>query len=163
MANSVIDLLYLAKQNRVDIRLDDGRLQLKVPKNTDKNLLNELKEKKELIIDFLNNNNNGNKKYNKVTKSDRSSLSSIPLSYSQERLWFIDQLEGSVGYHIPSVIRLKGALDKGALAKALTEIVNRHEVLRTVYKEEGGEPRQEVQEKDHWQLEEAVVSKEDIK
>ena len=67
MANSVIDLLYLAKQNRVDIRLDDGRLQLKVPKNTDKNLLDELKEKKELIIDFLNNNNTGNKKYNKYS------------------------------------------------------------------------------------------------
>ena len=83
----------------------------------------------------------------------------LPLSYSQERLWFIDQLEGSVGYHIPSVLRLSGTLNKEALSKALAEIVNRHEVLRTIYKEEGGEPRQEVQEKDRWELEEAAVKK----
>ena len=78
----------------------------------------------------------------------------LPLSYSQERLWFIDQMEGSVGYHIPSVLRLTGTLNKAALRSALQEIVSRHEVLRTVYKEEGGQPRQEIQEKDKWKLEE---------
>ncbi|MEP7253817.1 MAG: condensation domain-containing protein, partial [Ginsengibacter sp.] len=138
MGKSVIDLLYLAKQNRIDIRLEEGRLQLKVPKNADKNLLEEIKENKEAILDFLNSNNTVSKKYNKITKSDRSALSHLPLSYSQERLWFIDQLEGSVGYHIPGVLRLTGKLDKAALGKSLREIVNRHEVLRTVYKEEEG-------------------------
>ena len=53
----------------------------------------------------------------------------IPLSFSQERLWFIDKLEGSIQYHIPAVLRLKGKLNKDALEYALQQIVNRHEVV----------------------------------
>ncbi len=75
MGNSVIDLLYLAKQNRIDVRLEEGRLQLKAPKNADKHLLDKIKENKELIIDFLNENNSVSRKYNKITKSDRSGYS----------------------------------------------------------------------------------------
>ncbi|HVI44817.1 MAG TPA: amino acid adenylation domain-containing protein [Chitinophaga sp.] len=81
----------------------------------------------------------------------------IPLSYSQERLWFIDQLEGSVHYHIPAVLRLKGAIDILSLEKALTAIVGRHEVLRTVFEEYEGEVYQHVQEKGSWQLEVIAV------
>ena len=47
----------------------------------------------------------------KVTKRPKH----IPLSFSQERLWFIDKLEGSVQYHIPSVLNLKGKLNTKAL------------------------------------------------
>ncbi|RBL91355.1 non-ribosomal peptide synthase/polyketide synthase [Chitinophaga flava] len=80
----------------------------------------------------------------------------IPLSYSQERLWFIDQLEGSVQYHIPAVLRLKGNLNRQALAYALQEIVNRHEVLRTFIRLEDGSPYQQIQEAGHWQLNEVA-------
>ncbi|MDQ6762953.1 MAG: condensation domain-containing protein, partial [Bacteroidota bacterium] len=152
MDNSVIDLIYRAKQNRIDILWEDDRVQLKAPKNADRNLLNEIKENRESILDFFKENQRPAKKYNKITKAERSSFTFLPLSFSQERLWFIDQLEGSVGYHIPSVLRLTGALNKDALRSALQEIVNRHEVLRTIYKEENGEPRQEVQEEDKWSL-----------
>ncbi|MEP7252799.1 MAG: amino acid adenylation domain-containing protein [Ginsengibacter sp.] len=76
----------------------------------------------------------------------------IPLSFSQERLWFIDQLEGSVQYHIPQVLRLRGNLNKGTIKDALQTIVNRHEVLRTVIVEEEGHPYQQVKEKDGWEL-----------
>ena len=72
----------------------------------------------------------------------------IPLSFSQERLWFIDQLEGSIQYHLPTVLRLKGVLDNGALSHALQQLVNRHEVLRTVYREEEGRPFQFIKEQD---------------
>ncbi|MEO8849447.1 MAG: amino acid adenylation domain-containing protein, partial [Casimicrobiaceae bacterium] len=51
----------------------------------------------------------------------------IPLSFSQERLWFIDKLEGSVQYHISQVFRLQGDLDKNALEKTFQQIVDRHE------------------------------------
>lgn len=57
---------------------------------------------------------------------------SIPLSFGQERMWFIDQLEGSIAYHIPVVLRIKGLLDKHALSLALQFLVERHEILRTV-------------------------------
>ena len=76
----------------------------------------------------------------------------IPLSFSQERLWFIDQLEGSVQYHIPAVLRLKGNLNKEALEYSLQNIVNRHEVLRTVIKEEEGKGYQIIKDKDRWKL-----------
>ena len=76
----------------------------------------------------------------------------IPLSFSQERLWFIDQLEGSIQYHVPAVLRLKGKLNKDALIYALQNIVNRHEVLRTVIKERKEIAYQVIKEKDRWEL-----------
>jgi len=76
----------------------------------------------------------------------------VPLSFSQERLWFIDRLEGSKQYHLPSVLRLKGALNKTALEQALQQIVNRHEVLRTVFIEKDGLVVQQVKEKNAWTL-----------
>jgi len=76
----------------------------------------------------------------------------IPLSFSQERLWFIDRLEGSLQYHIPAVMRLKGELNLAALQHALSTIVNRHEVLRTIFLEEDGEAYQLVKEKSNWEL-----------
>ena len=76
----------------------------------------------------------------------------VPLSFAQERLWFIDALEGSLQYHIPFVLRLKGELDSLMLEKALRTIVNRHEVLRTVISEEDGRPFQHILDKDGWKL-----------
>ncbi|MEJ7675699.1 MAG: condensation domain-containing protein [Chitinophagaceae bacterium] len=76
----------------------------------------------------------------------------IPLSFSQERLWFIDQLEGSVQYNLSDVFRLRGEFNKEALEHALSMIVDRHEVLRTVILEEHGKPYQYIKEKGRWQL-----------
>jgi len=76
----------------------------------------------------------------------------VPLSFSQERLWFIDKLEGTLQYHLPSIIRLKGSLNKTALENSLQQIVNRHEVLRTVIREEQGAGYQHIKEMDQWQL-----------
>jgi amino acid adenylation domain-containing protein len=67
----------------------------------------------------------------------------LPLSYAQQRLWFLDQLEpGSAAYNIPKAIRLSGKLDLSALERALNEIVRRHEVLRTGFVAVQGEPVQ---------------------
>jgi amino acid adenylation domain-containing protein len=57
----------------------------------------------------------------------------IALSYAQQRLWFIDQIDkqASAAYHMPDGLSLKGTLDKDALVKALNHIVDRHEILRT--------------------------------
>ena len=89
----------------------------------------------------------------------------IPLSFSQERLWFIDQLEGSVQYHLPTVLRLKGKLEKEALSHALQQIVNRHEVLRTVFKEEDGQSWQTIKEENgnHLQIVDGTKYKDDKK
>ncbi|MEO7766084.1 MAG: amino acid adenylation domain-containing protein, partial [Ferruginibacter sp.] len=76
----------------------------------------------------------------------------IPLSFSQERLWFIDRLEGSTQYHLPAVLRLKGELNREALAQALEKIVDRHEALRTVFLEEEGAAYQYIKEGEGWDL-----------
>ncbi|HEX8321344.1 amino acid adenylation domain-containing protein, partial [Longimicrobium sp.] len=69
----------------------------------------------------------------------------LPLSFAQERLWFIDRLEpGSAVYNMPMASRLEGALDEAALERALGEIVRRHEALRTVFAEVDGSPVQVV-------------------
>ena len=76
----------------------------------------------------------------------------IPLSFSQERLWFIDRLEGSVQYHVSTVLRLNGKLDIDALRYSLQTIVNRHEVLRTVIFEHEGDPYQMIKKANDWTL-----------
>jgi amino acid adenylation domain-containing protein len=77
----------------------------------------------------------------------------IGLSYAQERLWFIDQLEGSQQYHIPAVIELEGDLDKEALEQSLRYVVERHEVLRTTIQQYEGQAWQQIESSTNWKLE----------
>ncbi|WP_146217733.1 condensation domain-containing protein, partial [Chitinophaga sp. S165] len=75
-----------------------------------------------------------------------------PLSYSQERLWFIDQLEGSTHYHIPAVLRVRGRLDVLRLEHAFRQVLLRHEVLRSVMLEVEGTAYQQVLSDSGWSL-----------
>ncbi|MET9535902.1 condensation domain-containing protein, partial [Streptomyces sp. NPDC006649] len=67
----------------------------------------------------------------------------LPLSYAQQRLWFLNRFEGpSSTYNVPLVLRLDGVLDTEALGSAIADLVERHETLRTVYPETNGVARQ---------------------
>jgi hypothetical protein len=78
-----------------------------------------------------------------IPRADRSGA--LPLSFAQQRLWFLAQLEGvSRAYHIPGGFHLAGPLDRGALRRALNRIVQRHEALRTTFHLVDGEPVQRI-------------------
>jgi len=69
----------------------------------------------------------------------------VPLSFAQQRLWFLAQMEGgSEAYHIPLGLRLTGSLDGDVLRRALDRIVARHEALRASFPSVDGEPVQRI-------------------
>ena len=77
----------------------------------------------------------------RLTRAER--VGAAPLSLAQQRLWFIDRLEpGAIAYSIPNALRLEGDLDIAALSRALSEIVRRHEALRTRFVEGSDGPMQ---------------------
>ena len=72
---------------------------------------------------------------------------SLPLSFSQERLWFFDQVEPqSAAYNIPRAVRLRGPLNRDALQQSFNQLVNRQEVLRTIFINNNGTPALAIKE-----------------
>src|SRR5262245_12731193 len=83
--------------------------------------------------------------YRKLERVVRSE--NLPLSYAQQRLWFIDQLEpGSSAYNMPLAVRLRGGLKTAALGQSFSEIVRRHEALRTSFPNLNDSPVQRIGE-----------------
>ena len=77
----------------------------------------------------------------------RTPSASAPLSFAQQRLWFLNQLDpASPAYNESRAIRMKGVLDTEALHSALTQIVARHDVLRTTFATVDGTPMQVIAE-----------------
>jgi hypothetical protein len=77
----------------------------------------------------------------------------LPLSYAQQRLWFLDQLEpNSSFYNVPLALHLAGDLQADILEKSLQEIIQRHESLRTNFATIEGNPVQVIKPESNWQL-----------
>nr|WP_051989839.1 non-ribosomal peptide synthetase [Gordonia soli] len=71
--------------------------------------------------------------------------SRIPLSYAQQRIWFLNRFDpGTSAYTIPLVLRLRGGVDLSALRTAVDDLLDRHEVLRTVFPADAGVPYQQI-------------------
>jgi len=90
----------------------------------------------------------------RLRKAAKRGRSGLPLSFAQQRLWFLDQIEpASPAYNMPSVARLTGVLDVSALERSLEAIVTRHESLRTRFISHDGEPAQVIEGCDNFELE----------
>jgi hypothetical protein len=93
-----------------------------------KRLENLSPEKRELVLQKLR------KQQQTPLLKPVSRENPLPLSFAQQRLWFIDQLEGENGvYNVPFFWQINGILNINALEKAILEIVQRHEILRTSF------------------------------
>ncbi len=155
---TIIDLLRDAKSKGMSVFMENGKLRYTIDKNKSpgNEFINNIKAYKNEITEFLSSQAGDFKliktSIEKITPRDRVTTDKLPLTFSQERLWFIDQLEGSIHYHIPAVLRLKGKLNIDALIYGLQNIVNRHEILRSVILEEEGKGYQIVKDKDCWQM-----------
>ena len=89
----------------------------------------------------------------------------VPLSFAQQRLWFIEPAGGPVrAVQHPVALRLSGELDVAALGAALADLMARHEVLRTVFPADGGQPRQHILDPAglEWELTAIPVSENDL-
>jgi len=75
----------------------------------------------------------------------RDATANLPLSFAQQRLWFLDQMEpGSPLYNIPAAVRLSGKLNVAALRRSINEVIRRHEILRTSFPSDNGQAVQHI-------------------
>ncbi|MEH2411054.1 amino acid adenylation domain-containing protein [Nostoc sp.] len=106
-----------------------------------KDIANLSVEKRELLLQRLRHKKE-NASRTKITSPSRDS-NIFPLSFAQQRLWFLEQLEpGNPFYNQPAAVRLTGALNLAVLEQSFNEILRRHEVLRTTFSTVEGQPVQ---------------------
>jgi len=142
---STIDFLSHLRDLNISVRSRDGQLHVDAPKSSiTPELRAQIAQRKPELLALLN----GMTETVRPGESDiqpEPRQEALPLSFAQLRLWFLDQLEPhSAAYTISMAARITGALDVAILEKALSEIVRRHEVLRTVFPAINGSPHQEI-------------------
>jgi len=140
--NTVEFLSYLRDLD-IQVFVDGDRLRCNAPQGAlTLELRNKLQERKAEIMSFLRQAN--------VTKSTTDTSlgpisrdATLPLSFAQARLWFLEQLvPGNPFYNVPTAVGLSGQLNFAALEQTFNEIVHRHEALRTTFKMVSGQPVQ---------------------
>ncbi len=140
--NSAFDLLSRLQRTGVKVGTDDDELRYSgADGNLTRELLKQSHEHKPALIDLMS----------AATASQLppveavSRAGNLPLSFAQQRLWFIDQLEPDrPTYNVPLAFHLAGPLDVTTLERCIGEIVRRHEVLRTTFSVLEGQPAQRV-------------------
>ncbi|MFN6479635.1 condensation domain-containing protein [Nostoc sp. DedQUE07] len=130
-------LLYLDSLN-IKFRVDGDRLYCNAPQGVlSPELSTQLRERKQEILTHLTSS------VALLPIVPVPQNANLPLSFAQQRLWFLNQLEpNSTTYNLPFAVRLTGTLNVPALERSLNEIVQRHEALRTTFAIANGQPIQ---------------------
>jgi len=139
------NLLLRLKNLKLSLWLDEdsGELRFKAPKGAlTPELREEMKDAKEDIRRFLQEMKRDRADSDAPVATGRGAAP-LPLSFAQQRLWFLYRMEGkSAAYNIPACRRITGKLDTALLERSLNEVVRRHEILRTNFSVRGEEAEQ---------------------
>ncbi|HEY9134283.1 MAG TPA: condensation domain-containing protein, partial [Pseudomonadales bacterium] len=147
------ELLSKARAAGIKLWLDGDELKFKAPKGAfTPEIKSQLIKFKPEVIAFLRNaktiDDSGKEAIPKVDDAEK-----YPLSFAQQRLWFIEQLDpGDISYNIPIALRLTGAVDVNVLNKVFREIINRHEALRAGFENHQGEGWQRIKDLGSWAI-----------
>ncbi|WP_187306152.1 non-ribosomal peptide synthetase [Pseudoalteromonas piscicida] len=145
--NALNLIQQLARQDIILQMTENGSLTAKAPKGAITAEISDLiKQNKREFIDCLTRlaSLRSQVESNSVIPVDRNT-DKLPLSFAQQRLWFIDSLQGSTPeYNMPMVFELSGTISLTSIQQAFREIIARHEILRTVYEEHDGEAYQKI-------------------
>lgn len=149
--NSTFVFLSKLEQQGIKLWREGDQLRVNAPQGVlTRALVSQLKERKAEILAFLSPNQASQSKAStSLTVRPIQAVSRsepLPLSFAQQRLWFLDQLGSNEAYNIPFGWRLHGTLNIVALKRALSEIIHRHESLRTTFIAVDGEARQVIQD-----------------
>lgn len=142
---TVDELLSELRQRDVQLWLEGERLRYRAAKDSlTPELLTQLKTQKTEIIDFLRQlTTQVSSQIPPIVSCDRND--NLPLSFAQQRLWFLHQFEpDSSSNNMPVVVRFTGNLNVPLLEESLREVVRRHEVLRTTFPAVNGKPTQAI-------------------
>ncbi|BBM00786.1 non-ribosomal peptide synthetase [Microbulbifer sp. GL-2] len=135
---NLFTLLAQLRKSNIRIWQEDGQLKFKAPVGAmTSEFRRQIQDEKAALIELLKQQESESTdlQFEPIPQCDRSER--LPLSASQESLWVIDQLSpGGHEYNIPAVLRLEGNLNVEALHYAVNTIVERHEILRTRYKQD---------------------------
>jgi len=135
----------LSDFHRLDVKLwiNGDKLCYSAPKETlTPDLLTQLQERKAEIIKFLQKTDNASSSMGETIMPVSRDMN-LPLSFAQQRMWFLNQIEGeNAAYHLAGTIKITGALQVDVLEQSFREIIQRHEALRTTLKNLDGQPIQ---------------------
>ena len=143
----IVELLDEIRLRNIHLWVEEGRLRYRAPKNSlPEALFVQIKARKSEIIDFLQQANAQHQtQLPALERVDRQQ--SLPLSFAQQRLWFIQQIApDSTANNMPVVVKFDGLLDIDLLQRSIQTVVQRHEVLRTHFPLDGGQPTVKVED-----------------
>ncbi|MDX1695322.1 MAG: condensation domain-containing protein, partial [Ketobacteraceae bacterium] len=147
---SVVELLSSLAKKDIRLWLEGENLRFSAPEGAfTPEIRDQIVAAKPQIIEFLKQAQKLRKKG--IEAADREGK--IPVSYSQQRLWLLNQINpGDTTYNIPAAFRIRGNIDPALLEKAFAALVERHESLRTTFADDEGEPVQVISSFTQWQL-----------
>jgi hypothetical protein len=142
---NTIEFVNHLRRLDINLFLEGERLRCNAPEGTlTPDLKSEISSRKAEIISFLHQVNNQTNA-SAIAPISRTENNTFPLSFAQQRLWFLNQLQpNSASYNIPLGLHFSGQLNIAALESSLQLLINRHEILRTNFIAVEGEPVQAI-------------------